>query len=255
MFILKHTIASLAIFSLLLTPAFADEIFSFKTGYLTLTPSGDFGVSADSASATILDLENDLGVGDDDGYFLDAGLQMGSFRLSTAYLPINFSGDAILTQDVSFNGKTFVLGSRVKSDIKIDIYDAGLTWYLVNLDDTPARIQFGPEVSVKYVDARVGMQNSALGLDESKSVGVPVPTVGARARVALADFLGVVGRVGYAEYDGNRFMDVDGQVEFSPVPMVGVFAGYRYLDVKVDHKDLFIDATFAGPYAGALIRF
>jgi len=34
-----------------------------------------------------------------------------------------------------------------------------------------------------------------------------------------------------------------------------LFAGYRYLDVDIDEDDVLIDASFKGPYAGALIRF
>ncbi|NIQ09668.1 MAG: hypothetical protein GWO23_08290, partial [Gammaproteobacteria bacterium] len=53
----------------------------------------------------------------------------------------------------------------------------------------------------------------------------------------------------------NSYMDVDAQVEFSPLPLVGVYAGYRYLDIDVNESDVFIDATFSGPYAGAMVRF
>jgi len=174
--------------------------------------------------------------------------------LFAGYLPINFSGDGVLTEAVDFNGETFVANSHVESDVDIDIYEAGLAWYLVNVDDLPVRIQLGPELAVKYVDASVEMRDSN-GLSESESVKVPLPTVGLRGRVAVADFLGVVGRVGYMEYQDNSFFDVDAQVEFSPIPLVGLFAGYRYLDVDIDEDDVLIDASFKGPYAGALIRF
>ena len=53
----------------------------------------------------------------------------------------------------------------------------------------------------------------------------------------------------------NRFFDRDGQLEFSPVPLVGIFGGYRYLDTKVDESDVFVDASFSGPYVGAFVRF
>jgi hypothetical protein len=37
--------------------------------------------------------------------------------------------------------------------------------------------------------------------------------------------------------------------------MIGLFAGYRYLDMDIDENDLLLDANFSGPHAGALIRF
>ncbi|MCK4508174.1 MAG: hypothetical protein KAU27_06525 [Desulfuromonadales bacterium] len=255
MFFIRRLVTIIALFSLLASPAFADEMFSFKAGYLSLSPSGDVSVSADGITGTTLDVEDDLSLDDSEDYFLEAALQLGSFRLFAAYLPISLSGDSVLDRDIDFNGETFVLGSRVETDVNIDIYEAGLAWYLLNVDDMPVRVQFGPEVAVKYVDAQIRMQDGASGVSESDSFGVPVPTVGARARVAVGDTLGAVGRVGYMEYDSNSFLDVDAQVEFSPLPMVGLFAGYRYLDVDLDESGVAIDATFSGPYAGALIRF
>lgn len=255
MFPIKRMLSIVALLSFIASPALADEIFSLKTGYLTLNPSGEVAVSADGLTGTVLDVDDDLAIDDSDDYFLEAALQLGSFRLFAAYLPISFSGDGVLTRDINFNGETFVLGSRVESEVTIDIYEAGLAWFVINVDDAPVRIQFGPEVAVKYIDARVELQENTFGLNESESVGVPVPTLGARARVSIADYLGVVGRIGYMQYGGSSFLDVDAQVELSPIPMVGIFAGYRYLDIDVDDNDVLIDATFSGPYAGVLFRF
>ena len=255
MFSIKRLLSLIALVSLLASPAIADELLSLRAGYLALSPSGDVAVSGSGITGTVIDVEDDLGLADSEDYFVEAALQLGDFRLFAAYLPINFSGDSVLARDVSFNGETFFGKSRVESDVNIDLYEAGLAWYLVNIDDMPVRIQFGPEIAVKYIDAQVELQENLTGVHESASVGVPVPTLGARGRVAIADYLSVVGRVGYLQYGGNSFMDVDAQVELSPLPMVGLFAGYRYLDIEVDDSDVLIDASFAGPYAGALVRF
>ena len=254
MYSIQRIFLLFALFGLTVAPAYADELLSFKAGYQQLSPDGDFAVSGGSLSGTSMDMDDDLGFDDSEEYTLEAALQLGSFRLFAGYLPINFSGDGVLTEAVDFNGETFVANSHVESDVDIDIYEAGLAWYLVNVDDLPVRIQLGPELAVKYVDASVEMRDSN-GLSESESVKVPLPTVGLRGRVAVADFLGVVGRVGYMEYQDNSFFDVDAQVEFSPIPLVGLFAGYRYLDIDIDEDDVLIDASFKGPYAGALIRF
>lgn len=235
--------------------AAADELISLKGGYLNLDPDGRFAVSSQGLSGTSVEFDDDLGFDESENLFLEAGLQLGAFRLFAAYLPLSFSGDGTLAKEINFNGETFGVGSRVDSDVDLDIYEAGLAWHIINFDDLPVRVQFGPEVAVKYVDADVSMEEDIFGTRESESVGVPVPTVGVRGRVAMADFLGVVGRAGYLEYDDNSFLDVDAQVELSPLPMVGVFAGYRYLDVDVDDDSVVIDATFDGPYVGALVRF
>lgn len=242
----------LAVLALTTAPAMADEMVSLKVGYLSLNPEGEFAVS-NGGIGTRVDMDDDLGFDDSEEVMAEAAVQLGSFRLSAGYLPLKFSGHGTLTRDIEFGGRTFNVSDSVDSDVDIDLYDVGLTWHLLNFDDLPVRLQLGPELSVKFVDADLSMESGSV--KESESVMAPVPTIGLRGRVGLADFLGVVGRVGYLDYDNNSFVDADVQVEFSPVPLVGLFAGYRYFDIEVDEDDVFIDAHFDGPYGGVLVRF
>ncbi len=252
----RFMVTMLAALLLAAGPALADEMVSLKAGYLLLSPEGKVAVDQLSLSDQI-DLEKDLGFDDSEDYFAEAALQFGDFRLGLAYVPLEFSGQGTLNRSINFNGRTFDASVPTSSEVSIDLLDAGLTWYLVNVDDLPVRVQIGPEVSVKWLQAEATLKGEVGGTatTESESVDVPVPTVGARVRVGLADFISVSGRVGYLEYDGNSFLDADAQVEFSPLPLVGIFGGYRYLDLDVDDSGVFVDATFAGPYAGAFVRF
>ncbi|GAB4168478.1 MAG: hypothetical protein Tsb0017_27420 [Geothermobacteraceae bacterium] len=238
------------------SPAVADEMVAVKAGYLMLSPEGKVAVDQLSINDQI-DLETDLGFDDSENYFVEAAVQFGDFRFGLAYVPLEFEGTGVLTRSINFNGQTFDANAATTSDVTIDLLDAGLTWYLVNVDDLPVRVQVGPELSVKVVQAEATLRGEVGGLaaTETESVDAPVPTIGARARIGFSDLLSVTGRVGYLEYDDNSLLDADAQVEFSPIPMVGIFGGYRYLDVDVDEQGVFIDATFSGPYAGAFVRF
>ncbi len=242
-----------ALFCLPLT-ARADEMLSLKVGYQNLTPSGQFA-SRDGLVNTVIDLENDFGIDEEAEVVAEAALQFGSFRLSAGYMPLNFSGSSTLTRDITFNGRTFTATEQATGSMDVDLYDLGLTWYLINTDDLPVRLQIGPELAVKVLDGEASIVSQTTGLSEAVSGTAPVPTIGLRARVGLADMLALVGRVGYVEYKDNSFLDADAQVEFSPLPMIGIFAGYRYLDIEVDEGDLFVNATFDGPYGGVLVRF
>jgi hypothetical protein len=73
--------------------------------------------------------------------------------------------------------------------------------------------------------------------------------------VAFGDMFGIVGRVGYISYSDNSFLDAEVQVEFSPVPMVGIYAGYRLFDIDIDENDVLLDLRFSGPFAGVMVRF
>jgi hypothetical protein len=255
MLTLKRILLLLTVFCLVASPALADEMFALKGGYLKLRPKGDFAVSGGGLQGTSVDMDDDLGFDDSENYLVEGAMKFGSFRIFAAYMPVKFSGDGELTQDINFNGETFIAGSQVDSDVDIKLYQAGLAWYLVDVDDLPVRLQFGPELTAIYIDADLNMQENVFNIQESASAGVPVATIGLRGRLALGDYLGVVGRVGYLDFKDNSFLDADVQVEISPLPMIGLFAGYRYLDVDVDESDVVINATFEGPYAGAMIRF
>lgn len=254
---MRNLLSGLALAAALLlaaNPALADEFISLKAGYLTLSPEGEFAVF-ESGIGTEVDMEDDLGFDDSEELTVEAAIQLGDFHLSLGYLPLRFSGDGTLTRTVEFEGETFSVGTDVDSDVELELYDLGLTWYLINFDDLPVRVQFGPELSVKLVEADLSIDDRTSGIGASESVTAPVPTVGVRARVGLSDFIAVSGRVGYIEYEGNSFLDGDAQLEFSPVPLLGVFAGYRYFDLEVDESDVFLDVTFDGPYGGVFVRF
>ncbi|MDX2510110.1 MAG: hypothetical protein QNK28_11240 [Desulfobacterales bacterium] len=253
--LLKKWMILLASVLFFAVPASADEMVSLKGGYLVLNPDGVFAVSSSNLKGTKVDLDDDLGFEDSEELQGEAAISFGSFRLAGSYLPLRFSGKGILTEAINFNGVNFPAGSEVESDFDLDVYDVALAWHVINLDDLPVRLQIGPELSVKVVDAYASLEETGSNIKEDDSIFVPIPTVGIRSRVAFADYLGLVGRVGYMEYSNNSLLDIDAQIEFSPLPFVGVFAGYRYLDMNVDESDIFIDATMDGVYGGVMIRF
>ena len=234
--------------------ASADETFSFRVGYQMLSPSGDLA-SEEDGFGTLIDLEDDLDLDDSENVTAELAISLGNFKLTAGYLPLSFEGDTSLSRSVLFGGKIFPAGTRVASDVDIDIIDIGLTWYLLNFDDTPIRFQLGIELAAKITDAEAELNDLTFGFSESISEDLPFPTVGARGKVAFGDFVGLNGRIGYLGYDDNRFLDADIQLEFSPIPLLGIYGGYRYLDIEIDESDFFLDAEFSGFYAGAFFRF
>lgn len=244
----------LAVFLLLSTTAFADELISLKLGYQLLSPEGSVAGTINGIGQKV-DLERDLDLDDSENVTAEVALQWGSSHFSFNYLPIGFSGTGTLTVTGEFNGETFSVDDTVKTDLDIDLYDIGYTYYLLNFDDLPTRFQLGFEVAVKIADVDLTFNDVTQHFVESESATVPIPTIGVRSRIALADFLGVTGRIGYMEYDGNHFLDAEAQLEFSPFPMVGFYAGVRYFDLKIDEDDVFVETKFSGPFGGLLVRF
>lgn len=248
-----------AVLAFTVIPATADEMVSAKVGYQVLSPVGTFAVSGSGLSGTSIDLEKDLGFDDSKDVTAEVAFQYKDLRLSAGYLPIKFSGEGTLNKTVNFGGKTYSGTARTSSDVDLKLYDVGLSYYVLNFDDIPVRFQLAPEISIKVVDASLSVDGqedqTGTSLHEEESGTAGIPTIGARLRVGFADYFAVVGRVGYMKYNDDSFLDADGQVEFSPLPLVGIYGGYRYFKVKVDESDIYLDSHFSGPYVGALVRF
>lgn len=234
--------------------ALADELISFKAGYQLLEPEGSIAGTVNGVGQR-LDVDDDLNLDDSENVTGEISINWGNSKLSFNYLPIKFSGTGNLTLSGQFNGQSFTIGDTVNSDLTIDLYDIGYTYYLLNFDDLPTRFQLGLELAVKIADADVNFRNRTQGYVESESVTAPIPTIGVRTRVALADFLGLVGRVGYLEYDDNHFLDAEAQIEFSPLPLVGLYAGYRLFDLEIDEDDVYVETELSGPFGGLMVRF
>lgn len=232
----------------------ADELFSAKLGYQLLAPEGSIAGSLEG-NAQEFDVEDDLNLDDSEDLTGEIALQWGNSRLSLNYLPISFSGTGTLTVSGTFGGEDYTAGETVSSDLDIDLYDISYTYYLLNFDDLPTRFQLGLELAVKVADIDVTLKNLSEDFVESESVIAPIPTIGARTRIALADFLAIVGRIGYLEFDDNHFLDAEAQLEYSPVPNIGIYAGTRIFDLKVDEDDVYVETQFSGPFGGLLVRF
>jgi len=237
--------------------ASADEMIGVKAGFITLDAGGDIAVSTAGIGGTNVDVDTVLNL---ERAYRGTGeiyLQLGDFRASASYLPLKFTGNAALTVPVTFNGVTFPVTTPVESSLEAEIIDLGLTYFLLNFDDLPSRLQIGVETAVKIVVAEASIQSlaPAPAASASTSETIPIPTIGLRGRIALGDFLGLTGRVGGLAYSGNHFIDSEIQVEFSPLPNVGAFAGYRYIKLKVDESGVFVDTHFDGPLVGIFARF
>jgi hypothetical protein len=242
----------LSSFFMLVSPLYADELVSVKLGYQVLAPSGIF--SGGSSGDTSIDMEKDLNFEDSNEVTAEIALTYGDSRLSLGYMPIKTSGQGNALS-LTFNGQTF--SGSLSGKVDASLYDLGYTYYLINMDDLPTRLQLGLEVAVKVFDGEASVSGTVASVTTTESVSgtAPIPTVGARGRIALGDFFGITARAGYMSYADNKFLDAEAQLEFSPTPLIGIYGGYRIIDIEVDEFDGMLDAKFTGPFAGAFVRF
>jgi len=251
---IKKTLIALAALCLWSASASADESISLKIGYANLNPSGSFAAS-NVVSNTRLGVDSILAMQNNAGVTLEGAVQFGDHRISLNILPISVGGSKAITAPITFAGKTYAAGSTINSAFKSTIYDLGYTYFFINMDDLPSRLQLGVEVTLKVNQIKATIANGTAG-SSTINTTLPIPTIGLRGRVALADFVGLVGRIGYASVGKlGSYLDVDSQVEFSLLPLVGGYAGYHYIQLKTNTSNAYSNIRFAGPYIGVMARF
>jgi len=76
-----------------------------------------------------------------------------------------------------------------------------------------------------------------------------------RDRLAEVSRVAFSGHAAYAGFAGNQFLDGEMQLEFSPRPLAGFYAGYRLVDLKVDRSRVLLDSGVSGPFVGGFVRF
>ena len=246
------------------TVAGADATIAVRGEYWFMNLSGDVAVDGSAVGGqrnqlSLDDSTDGLGLDGDNTIGASAMLNIGRFFLFARYIPIDISGSGTTTQTVDFGDFTFADSAKLDSSLTFDMYDAGVGIHILNFDDLPVRIQVGLLLQVKLLDGDVKATGTeaitGLTQTESQDFTFPIPMVGARVNLGLADFLAVNLQGAAIAYSGDHLYDVEGRAEFSPLPFVGISAGYRYLNVTVDESDVNLDATFSGPFIEAFVRF
>ncbi|MDX8405651.1 MAG: hypothetical protein R8K50_05805, partial [Mariprofundus sp.] len=155
----------------------ADETVAIKAGYLVLTPSGSYSAQVNNIG-TSLDIKKDLNLQNSTQAFGEVTINLGDSSFFLGFTPMDYSGNSTLTQNINYNGQTYTAGTAISSSFKADIFDVGYTYYLINMDDMPSRLQLGFETAVKTINAKTSISGG--GITSSKSVTVPIPTAGLR---------------------------------------------------------------------------
>jgi len=208
----------------------------------------DANIEANSGTVigTDLDLVNDLGV-DDHENFLEGRitLELGHHSFRYAYMPLSWSGNGVVAQNISFAGKTFSASTAVSTDVQIDYHRFSYRYDFFN----KLKNRIGVIAEVKYFDGRVNLKDAALGLDESTRLQIPMPAIGIGGQISIP----LLAKIG-AEVTGMSLgtlayvLDAEANIGFKPLPFVDISAGYRYLKFHIDKDGDVGSISLRGPF-------
>ena len=194
-----------------------------------------------------LSLKNDLGIEKSNQTL--AGFQIGALgqQLRFRYLPYTFDGKSTVGS-IDFGGES--LSGELESNIKLTEY--ALDYRFIPINTPLAYLGMGLGVNVFDSDIRLKTNTN----EAQSSATLPIPTLGVTAGVHLP-FTGLTlnGDLSGLGYDGNRYSNLELNLDYQPFPLMGLRVGYRDRQVLLESGDLKVDFKLSGPFAALWVGF
>lgn len=262
-------LASAILVGMTMAPAFAklDEEEKNRVGaeLILWFPTVTGNLSFDNAfiDGTDLDIVDMLNL-DENATDFELGLWLNITkrnRLSFFWFMDQRSGSTKLEESIEVDGKKYVVGGEVKTDVDLQRYKLLYERSLFRND----MFRIALLVGASYFDATAKIKGVALkGIyelsdSEDKRVQFILPVIGLAAEVHLPLGFGLFAEgcgmgLGYTHANGKYF-DVRGGVNWKS-RFVFAQAGYQYIELSVDAFDaLVVEYSLGGPFVSAGVKF
>ena len=205
---------------------------------------------------TDIELPDDLGIDDEEHFELRFNWRLaGGALLRFAYMPIDYSGNLNIGEEIEFGGIVFPVFIDVASSLELDYGRFGFAWMFSVGED----FEIGPLVELKAVDAEAELEGSLLSIPlvsarESQeavfgSLGFildykPIPTLHIFAEAAYSPGL-----------DFGEMTEAEIGLKFFPLDMFSISGGYRFLQLDLEDDDDLLDLDLSGFFVGAGLSF
>ncbi len=250
---MKKILIAMTVFLAVLMARDASALVNVEGRYWFTDLSGTVTSSMAGLPGTELNLSKDLGVKGSKGFpEVRVGFNFFSNRIRYAFVPMKWSGSTTISQTFNFNGQSFSAGDRISSEMRAYYHRLG---YEYDFIDTLGN-RLGTIVELKYFDVEATVNDSTTGIKKSKSIGLPVPTIGIAGRVSLPIMFSFGGEVTGISLGSTAYvLDGEASVDYKPVPFVSVTGGYRALILHLDHSNSRANVTVKGPFVGLKAEF
>lgn len=177
-------------------------------------------------------------------------------RIWASYLDMQYSGDATLSQSVTFAGTTFNVNQSVHSELDFKEIAGGYQYDWLKFSTFASNLN----LQVHYLDIKAQLRSNVVGTVK-ESIQAPIPTIGGGVQLWPVEWLKLQGdfnvfKLGVAGFKGEM-IDSQAALTVSPWEWLGASVGYRYYrliarDTKSDDR---ADWLQHGPYVSVMVRF
>lgn len=216
-------------------------------------PSGDISYKGES-----LGVENELNYGSKTKVFGRVKIDM-PLMIPNVYLmatPMKFEADGSKNVNFTFGDKTFTGSVPFSSSVQLNHYDVAL-FYSLPFVKTATAGKFNVEagINARIIDFKAEIRQSATGINESKSLTLPVPMIYLGAQLKPVKFVALEAEARGIAYSSNHYYDLIGRIKVKPVGPVFIAGGYRYEEIKIDQSNVKAKLKFKGPFVEAGAEF
>lgn len=234
--------------TLLPTLAQADTVLGWRLGVNAWQQNYEGDVQS---GPSVVDLQDDLGFGDETGPNLYIALEHPLPILPNILLQrTEMDTDALGNVDgFVFDG--FVYSGEVRSTLELTHTDATLYYELL---DNWVNLDLG--ITGRVFDNGVAITDETTGVTGSLDIDYVIPLIYAQARFDLP-FTGLsLGlEANGITYNDDTLYDVKVNLTYVFAFGLGIEAGYRAFDLEYDDSDEFANLNIAGAYAGMVWDF
>lgn len=245
----------------------SDAIVEFEGRYWMPDLAAKARVTESNLVGTDVNFKSELGLKDEDfpegrfTYHLTPNSKIRAF-----YTQAEFNGDQTVSRQIIFDGKTYDVGTQVKTDLELQYFGLGWVWEFI--DVFGGRLKAGTILEAKGVAGKVTLDAPVAGIKESTDFIAGLPTVGACIAVnpfknnapyvsdtILSDLSFYAEAAGMSAGEYGYFVDAEAGVRWTPIKYVSVSGGYRVVSLKAEDDPDYARFELKGPFAAATIRF
>jgi len=221
------------------------------------SPSGDLSFDKTSKNDDI-DIESNLNYKDEwqpnGRLIIDTPLFFPNIYLM--YTPMNWDETGLKNVQFKFGDIIFDADVEFDSKLQMDHFDVGLFWglpFIKTATNDILNIDLG--LNVRVINFETELHQKDTGLKESIDYILPLPMLYTGVQIEPVKYLALELEGRGIAWSGNHYFSFTGRLKVRPFGPFFVAGGYRYDNVKIDYKDVDIDASFQGPFAEAGFEF
>jgi outer membrane protein len=238
-------------------PLLEGEIYS---GYINQDPAGWL-----QYKGTPVDLNNDLGLGEEGSYFIKSKLNVPIPLIPNIYLQyvnMDFSGTSRLERNITIDNKTYTVGTTVSTDLKLDHYDIGFFYNVPIVDQLSAGfVNMEAGIDVRIIDFEAKVTDGRQVAQTSATIPLPLLYAGFDVYIPNVDFVSLQFEAKGIKYSDNYYYELSSELRLQPVlgmiqakPFLAV--GYRIERLRIDDiDDTYADIRIKQPYIAVGLTF